>query len=171
MMAMMMIMTSPEIITIEDTNNENHDDNRKPVFVMMIVMGTMGTNVRTTKRHNNDTDNDNFDDNHDDNGDHGNNHGETQDGGELSSRRKTLGGGMGESSMCRSFTAGGIISIISSIVSILYPLRASSSPSSSSLSSGGESASGMSRSFTLETVPEAAEGDTLARCTYFFCSL
>ena len=162
MMAMMMIMTSPEIITIEDTNNENHDDHRKPVFVMMIVMGTMGTNVRTTKRHNNDTDNDNY----------GDNHGETQDGGELSSRRKTLGGGMGESSMCRSFTAGAIISIISSIVSILYPLRASSSPSSLiSLSSGGESASGMSRSFTLETVPEAAEGDTLARCTYFFCSL
>ena len=27
--------------------------------------------------------------------------------------------------------------------------------------------SGMSRSFTLETVPEAAEGDTLARCCFF----
>ena len=109
MTMMMMIMTSPENITIEDTNNENHDDNRKPVFVMMIVMGTMGTNVRTTKRHNNDTDNDNY----------GDNHGETQDGGELSSRRKTLGGGMGESSMCRSFTAGGIIIIIIIIITII----------------------------------------------------
>ena len=27
--------------------------------------------------------------------------------------------------------------------------------------------SGMSRSFTLETVPEAAEGDTLARCCFY----
>merc|ERR1719361_2695337 len=59
-----------------------------------------------------------------------------QDSGELSSRRKTLGGGFPESTISRSFTAV------------------------------GESASGMSRSFTLETVPEAAEGDALARPTF-----